>query len=155
DNIAASQRDAAFFFFTSGLIEEGLGRMGFLVANVPEAARVNNVKSPKEKLPSDRMTINYLPLRSCKGNIAFASGLGMVVRFHSPPMTRSLIEDCTVWRTRIGVRIVYSDNIHLRNLRLIGDGKDAQVGVSQASEAIGGTVYEKLHVEGWAMGIQV
>jgi hypothetical protein len=155
DNIAASQRDAAFFFFTSGLIEEGLGRMGFLVANVPEAARANNVKSPKEKLPSDQMTINFLPLRSCKGNIAFASGQGMVVRFHSPPVTRSLIEDCTVWRTRVGIRIVYSDNMHLRNLRLIGDGKDAQVGVSQASEAIGGTVYEKLHVEGWATGIQV
>jgi hypothetical protein len=155
DNIVAGQRDAAYFFFTSGLIEEGLGRRGFLIANVPEALRANNVKSPKEKQPPDRMTLNFLPLRSCKGNIAFASGLGMVVRFHSPPATKTLIDACTIWRTRIGVRILYSDNIHLRNLRLIGDGKYAQVGVSQGSEAIGGTTYENLHVVGWATGIGV
>jgi hypothetical protein len=126
DNVAAGHRDAAYFFFTSGLIEEGLGRRGFLVANVPEKLRANNVKSPKEKLPADRMTLNYLPLLSCKGNSAFASGLGMVIRFHSPPVTKSVVEDCTIWRTGIGVRILYSDNVHLKNLRLIGDGKNAQ-----------------------------
>jgi hypothetical protein len=155
DNIAAGQRDAAFFFFTSGLIEEGLGRMGFLAANLPDPLRANNVKSPKEQQPPGRMTLNYLPLLSCKGNIAFASGIGILVRFHTPPVTKSLIDQCTVWRTRTGVRILYSDNIHLRNLRLIGDGKDAQVGVSQGSEAIGGTIYENLHVEGWPTGIAV
>jgi hypothetical protein len=155
DNVAAGQRDAAFFFFTSGLIEEGLGRMGFLAANLPEELRANNVKSPKENLPPGRMTLNYLPLLSCKGNTAFASGTGILVRFHSPPVTESVIEDCTVWGTRIGVRILYSDNIRLRNLRLIGNGKDAQVGVSQGSEAIGGTVYDNLHVEGWGAGIAV
>lgn len=155
DNIAAGQRDAAFFFFTSGLIEEGLGRMGFAVANAPEHDRVNNLKSPKENQPPGRMTLNYLPLRSCKGNIAFASGIGILIRFHNPPVTKSVVEECTVWNTRIGVRILYSDNILLRNLRLIGDGKNAQVGVSQGSEAIGGTVYDNLHVEGWNTGIGV
>jgi hypothetical protein len=155
DNVAAGQRDAAYFFFTSGLVEEGLGRRGFLVANAPERLRVNNVKSPKEKQPADRMTLNFLPLLSCKGNTAFASGVGMVIRFHSPPVTRSVVEDCTIWRTAIGMRILYSDNIHLRNLRVIGDGKLAQVGVSQGSEAIGGTLYENLHVEGWATGLAV
>jgi hypothetical protein len=155
DNIAAGQRDAGFFFFTSGLIEEGLGRMGFLAANLPEPLRANNIKSPKEKQPPGRMTINFLPLRSCKGNIAFASGLGILVRFHSPPATRSLIDNCTIWGTRTGIRILYSDNIHLRNLRLIGEGKAAQVGIAQGSEAIGGTIYENLHVEGWPIGIAV
>jgi hypothetical protein len=155
DNVAAGHRDAAYFFFTSGLIEEGLGRRGFLVDNVPEKLRANNVKSPKEKQPADRMTLNFLPLLSCKGNTAFASGLGMVIRFHSPPVTSSVVEDCTVWRTGTGIRILYSDNIHLKNLRLIGEGKLAQAGVSQASEAIGGTVYENLHVEGWATGLAV
>src|SRR5262249_57969814 len=155
DNVAAGHRDAAFFFFTSGLIEEGLGRRGFLVGNVPERLRANNVKSPKEKQPADRMTLNFLPLLSCKGNTAFASGLGMIIRFHSPPVTKSVVEDCTIWRTGIGIRILYSDNIHLKDLWLIGDGKNAQVGISQASEAIGGTVYENLHVEGWATGLAV
>jgi hypothetical protein len=156
DNIAAGHRDAAFFFFTSGPIEEGLGRMGFLASNLPERLQVNNVKSPKENLPRGRMTLNYLPLASCKGNTAFASGIGIVVRFHSPPVTRSIIENCTIWRTRTGVRMLYSDNIHLRNLRLIGgDSKSAQTGVYQGSEAIGGTVYENLHIEGFATGISV
>jgi hypothetical protein len=153
--VAAGRRGAAYFFFTSGLIEEGLGRMGFLLDNVPEKLRANNVKSPKEKQPADRMTLSFLPLLSCRGNTAFASGLGMVIRFHSPPVTRSLVEDCTVWRTGIGIRILYSDNIHLKNLRLIGGGKNAQAGISQASEAIGGTVYENLQVEGWATGLEV
>jgi hypothetical protein len=155
DNVAAGQRDAGFFFFTSGLIEEGLGRRGFLVANLPEKLRANNVKSPKEKQPADRMTLNYLPLLSCKGNTAFASGLGMVIRFHTPPVSESVVEDCTVWCTRIGIRVLYSDKIRLKNCRLIGGGKDAQAGVSQGSEAIGGTVYDNLHVEGWATGLMV
>jgi hypothetical protein len=155
DNIACGQREAGFFFFSSGLIEEGLGRMGFPLANVPEALRVNNIKSPKENQPPDRMTLNYLPLRSFKGNTAFASRVGIIVRFHSPPKTESLIEDCTVWRTGTGVRILYSDNIRLRNLRLIGGDKNSAMGVSQGSEAIGGAVYENLHVEGWQTGISV
>jgi hypothetical protein len=155
DNIAAGHRDAAYFFFTSGLIEEGLGRRGFLLANVPAKWRANNIKSPKEKQPQGRMTLNYLPLFSCKGNTAFSSGLGIAIHFHTPPATWSVVEDCTVWRTRIGVRISYSDNVHLKNLRLIGSGKEAQAGVSQASEAIGRTVYENLHVEGWAVGLSV
>jgi hypothetical protein len=155
DNIAAGHRDAAFFFFTSGLIEEGLGRRGFLVGNLPAKFQVNNVKSPKEKQPADRMTLNYLPLLSCKGNTAFASGLGMVIRFHTPPVVESIVEDCTIWRTRIGIRILYSDNIRLKNCRLVGGGKNAQAGVSQGSEAIGGTVYENLRVEAWATGLEV
>jgi hypothetical protein len=155
DNIAAGHRDAAYFFFTSGLVEEGLGRRGFLVANVPARLRGNNVPSPKDKQPPDRMTVNHLPLLSCKGNTAFASALGMVIRFHTPPVTKSVVEDCTIWRTGTGARIVYSDNVHLRSLRLIGDGKGAQTGISQASEGIGGTVYENLHVEGWATGLAI
>jgi hypothetical protein len=155
DNIACGHRDAAFFFFTSGLIEEGMGRMGFLAANVPEAMRANNVKSPKENLPPGRMTLNFLPLFSCKGNVAFASGLGILIRFHNPPATRSVVENCTVWGTRTGVRILYSDNIHLKNLRLIGSGKNAAEAIQQGSEAIGGTIYENLHVTGWSTGITV
>jgi hypothetical protein len=155
DNLAAGQREAGFFFFSSGLIEEGLGRMGFPLANVPEPLRVNHVKSPKENQPPDRMTINYLPLRSFKGNTAFACRTGILVRFHTPPKTESIIEDCKVWSSGTGVRILYSDNIRLRNLRLIGGGKNASAGVSQGSEAIGGTVYENLHVEGWQTGISV
>src|ERR1051326_5981990 len=155
DNIACGQRDAAFFFFTSGLVEDGLGRRGFLVSNLPERLRGNNIKSPKEKQPDNRMTLNYVPLLSCKGNIAFASGIGIIIRFHSPPVTRSVVEDCTIWRTGTGIRIVYSDHIHLRNLRLIGDAKNASTGVSQASEAIGGTIYENLHIEGWSTGLAV
>src|SRR5262249_18426051 len=104
---------------------------------------------------ADRMTLNYLPLLSCKGNIAFSSGIGIIIRFHSPPVTESVVEECTVWRTNTGIRILYSDNVRLRNCRLIGDIKNASAGVSQGSEAIGGTVYENLHVEGWATGIAV
>jgi hypothetical protein len=155
DNIATGHRDAGYFFFSSGLIEEGLGRMGFSLANVPEAMRVNNVPSPKEKQPKDRMTINYLPLRSFKGNIAFACQTGISIRFHTPPKTETVIEDCTVWRASTGVRIRYSDNIRLRKLRLIGGDKNAAMGVSQGSEAIGGTVYENLHIEGFQTGISV
>src|SRR5262249_56600623 len=64
DNVAAGQRDAAYFFFTSGLIEEGLGRRGFLVGNLPERVRAHNVKSPQEKQPADPVNLHYLPLRS-------------------------------------------------------------------------------------------
>jgi hypothetical protein len=101
------------------------------------------------------MTLNYLPLRSFKGNTAFACRTGILVRFHTPPKVESVIEECTVWRSGTGVRILYSDNIRLRNLRLIGDDKNASAGVSQGSEAIGGAVYENLRVEGWQTGILV
>jgi hypothetical protein len=155
DNVAAGHRDAAYFFFTSGLVEDGLGRRGFPTAHLPERLRANNIPSPKDRQPPDRMTVNYLPILSCKGNTAFASGQGMVIRFHTPPVSGSVVDDCTIWNTSTGVRILYSDNIRLRNLRLFGSGKSAQVGVYQGSEAIGGTVYENLRVEGWATGLAV
>jgi hypothetical protein len=79
----------------------------------------------------------------------------MIIRFHEPPVVETVVEDCTVWRTGTGVRILYSDNIRLRNLRLIGDAKIANKGVDQGSEAIGGAVYENLDVEGWATGLAV
>jgi hypothetical protein len=155
NNVAAGQRDAAFFFFTSGLVEDGLGRRGFPTARLADRFRANNIPSPKDRQPPDRMTVNYLPILVCKGNTAFASGAGMVVRFHTPPVSESVVDDCTIWNTGTGVRILYSDNIRLRNLRLFGSGKSAQVGVYQGSEAIGGTVYENLRVEGWATGLAV
>ena len=157
NNIASGSGHAGFFYFTRGLVQDGLGRMQFSAANLQDAPWAQGHSS---------VSVNDVPILSFKGNTAFASRIGYAVRYqlvgagkfggpHNPG--RSVLEDGLVWNTHYGVRIQYSERITLRNLKLIGNphGKYSICGVLDANEGIRGLVYENLHVEGWNTGINV
>jgi hypothetical protein len=157
NNVASSCGHAGFFYFTRGLVQSGLGRMAFSTANLQDASWAKGQKF---------VSVGEVPIRSFKGNVAYAAHIGYAVRFqhtgsskfggpHNPG--RSVLEDGLVWNTRYGVRIEYSERLTLRNLRLIGNthGKGSIAGVMGANEGLEGMRYENLYVEGWEKGINV
>jgi hypothetical protein len=157
NNIACGCGHAGFFYFTRGLVQDGLGRTQFLAANLEDASWARGYSM---------VNVGDVPIRSFKQNTAFASHIGFAMRFHlvgsakfGGPANpgRSILQDGLVWNTNYGVRIQYSERVTLRNLRLIGDllRKNAICGVLDANEGIQGLRYENLHVEGWNTGINV
>jgi hypothetical protein len=156
DNIAAGSTFAAFFYFTRGLVQGDLGgRMMFAAANLQDASWAKGYQF---------VNVGDVPIRSFKGNVAFASHMGYAIRYQLVGNTkfggprnpgRSVLEDGVVWNTNYGVRIQYSERITLRNLRLFGNVKSSVIGVYGANEGLVGIRYENLHVEGWETGINV
>jgi len=156
-NIACGQAQTGFIFFTSGLEQEGLGKTKFLAANLQDKTWTGGKKA---------VEVGQVPVRSFKGNIAFASHTGFIPRFHlSGPKDggprcpgASVFEDSVVWNTRIGVHIRYSSHITLRNLRLIsssGEKRRGYAGVLGQIEEVNRIRCENLHVEGWRSGVDV
>jgi hypothetical protein len=159
DNIAAGQRSTGFIYFTLGLIEDGLGRRAFPVANLPDkslAAGLRAADSKNRPAGKDAVSVQMVPIRSFKGNIAFASETGVIVRFHLGERcpTRSVLEGGAVWNTRTGVEILYTANVTLRGLRLVGNFREkTSTAVRGGLEGLAGIRYEDLRVEGWEFGI--
>jgi hypothetical protein len=157
ENIAAGHHEAAYSLFTLGLVQPGLGRMRFPVANLTDPSWARGTRT---------VEIGEVPLRSFKGNIAFASDFGIVMRFHlSGPKyggakcpERSVLEGGAVWNTRVGIHILYTHKMTLRNIRLVGSfghGKERDCAYQGVIEGVQDFRYENLRVEGWDTGINV
>jgi hypothetical protein len=157
NNIAAGQASAGFIYFTRGLEQEGLGKTRFLVANLEDASWARGQKT---------VEVGQVPIRSFKGNIAFASNIGIIPRFHLGGAKdggahypgASVLQESIVWNTRIGVHVRYTHQLTLRNLRLIGNRAEkgrSQVGVLGQIEAVNDIRCENLRVDGWRVGVDV
>jgi hypothetical protein len=156
-NIAAGQASAGFIYFTSGLEQEGLGRTRFLAANLSDASWAQGKKT---------VEVGQVPVRSFKGNVAFASPTGIITRHHLSGLKDggprysgvSVLEDSVVWNTAVGVHVRYSMHITLRRLRLIGSSAEKErssVGVLGQIEEVNRIRCEDLRVEGWRAGVDV
>lgn len=157
NNIAAGQALAGFIFFTRGLEQAGLGKMRFAAANLED---------PSWAKGRTGVEVGQVPVRSFKGNVAFGSHTGIIVRFHLSGLKdggprypgTSVLEESVVWNTQIGVHVRYSAQITLRNLRLVGnpDPKErSQVAVLGQIEEINNIRCENLRVQGWRSGVDV
>jgi hypothetical protein len=156
DNVAAGHRSAGFIYFTSGLTQEGLGVTKFKSANLEDASWTRGQES---------VDVGEVPIRSFRRNVAFASDVGIIVRFHlggsknGGPVNpaSSVVEESTVWNARQGVSLRYSSKVTLRRLTLIGNPaeKYSQVGAMGQLEGMRALRFEDLRVEGWPIGIDV
>lgn len=157
DNIAAGQAQSGFIYFTSGLIQAGLGKMRFATANLQD---------PSWAGEKGTVEVGQVPIRSFKRNVCFASHTGILPRHHLSGLKdggpacphRSIIEDSVVWNTLIGVHVRYSANVTLRNLRLVGNTSAknrGRVGVLGQIEEIRDIHCENLDVQGWQAGVDV
>lgn len=110
--------------------------------------------------------VGQVPVRSFRGNEAFACRTGILPRHHLSGLKdggprcpgTSVFADSTVWNSQIGVHVRYCANVTLRNLRLVGDRgeKDrGRVGVLGQIEEINNIRCENLQVEGWRTGVDV
>lgn len=148
NNVAAGQRNTGFVFFTEGLLEEGLGSRRFPTTNLPDRSWGRGQAT---------VEVGHVPIRLFRNNTVFASGMGIMTRFHLIGVKhpgRSVLEGGVIWNTRIGIRPLYSHRITLRNMRLINRGYIFD-GISGAPEETGEMIYENLHVEGWGIGLAV
>jgi hypothetical protein len=160
DNIAAGH-NTGFIFFTQGLEEEGLGRRAFKIANLPDRSLVPSMKAVETKYrpkDNDCVSVQQVPVRSFKNNIVFASDVGIIVRFHLSPRHQghSVLEGGAIWNTTVGVEILYTANVTLRNIRLVGNAREKTLNaIRGGNEGLGGLRYENLRVEGWPYGLIV
>lgn len=162
DNVATGQHTSGFIFFTSGLIEKGLGTARFAVANLwhPEWAKTIdhvNHKDPDHINDPASVPVIAVPIKSFKRNTAYGCGIGFKSRFLSPQAQRSAFEDGLVWNCDMGVHVRYTTNFDLRNLRLIADprAKGSFAAVRGTLEGEQDIRYENLDVEGWDTGIAI
>jgi hypothetical protein len=156
DNVAAGHRSAGFIYFTQGLTQEGLGVTRFKTSNLKDASWARG---------EEWVEVGEVPVRSFKNNVAFASDVGIIVRFHLGGSKKggpanpgaSVLEDSVVWNARQGVSLRYSSKVTLRNLKLIGDPAEklTQVGAMGQLEGMRALRFENLHVEGWPVGLDV
>lgn len=157
NNIASGQRETGFIFFTRGLLQSGLGRMRFASSNLEDRSWT------KGRLDVE---VGQVPIRSFRGNEAFACRTGFIPRHHltgqKEPGPRcpevSMLTDSTVWNSEIGVHVRYSSNVVLQNLRLVGNRGEkerARVAVSGQIEEVNNIVCRNLKIEGWRTGIDI
>jgi hypothetical protein len=160
-NVAAGQASSGFIYFTEGLDQEGLGRTRFPIANLWEASWAATMdrldhKDPNRINDPESVPVISVPIRSFRNNIAFACRTGFTTRFLSPRPARSALRDSTAWNCLYGVRVRYTTNLDLINLRLFSaPGEKPFAGIFGTLEGEQDIHYVNLRVEGWPVGIHV
>lgn len=144
DNVASGQRDAAFVYWSDGLVQGGV------TTSFPASSLVN----PSLAGSASSVAIQDVPILQFSRNVAFASRDGFNAWFHNNfqgKVGRSVIEDSTFWNnSRAGVQLLYTRSVTLRNVRIVGIG-DVGVKGNGTPENMG---YENLYIEGYGIGLQ-
>lgn len=125
DNVAAGAADHGYMVWARGLVEADLG-------NVQAVVPTANLVNPAWAMGKDFLDVQYVPLRSFAGNVAYACGEGMqtiyllyqILQAEGGPghTGRSVIDKLTVWGVKaIGVDIPYTEQLTLQNSTILGD----------------------------------
>ncbi|MFO0789890.1 MAG: G8 domain-containing protein [Pirellulales bacterium] len=145
NNISAGNQGAAFIYYTRGLKTNGVEAQ-FQSANLVDPSIAHGAAT---------IAVGSVPVREFSGNIGYASGSGITIRYHLQ-MTegeQSIIENSDFWNNTNGAYMPYTENTVLRNLRIISKLSP------QPSVGIGGNIatqnnsYENLTVSGYFIGI--
>ncbi len=149
DNVASGQAGHGFIFFTTALVQDGLGTTVFPAENLPDPSIANG---------NPTVQVGVVPIAEFTGNVAYASQLGAATRFHqlaSEHSTPSVIEDLTLWNNTDGLSLTYTNQTIVRNVTVIGDTDNPRnVGVL-ANHVTRNITYQGLHVEGYTIGVQL
>ena len=147
-NISAGNQGHAFAFYTRGLYEGGPQ------ARFPSA----NLVSPSIANGAPSISVGLVPMRAFKGNVGYASAIGLMVRYHLEDSThgvRSQFESSIFWNNHVGVALHYAQNSVLRNLMVISSQNPRPaVGIEQ-NLLTGNIEYDHLTVIGYATGIDM
>ncbi|MCA9259239.1 MAG: hypothetical protein KDA61_08570, partial [Planctomycetales bacterium] len=107
DNIVSGSRSSAYAYFTASS------------KNMFDAV---NLDDPSIAEGRDVVPVQTVPLRSFSGNLAYGVDQGMELWFHQMHFAggETYIDDFTVWNSRHGIRMFYSDHVTIRNSTLMG-----------------------------------
>lgn len=145
DNIAASNADAAFIFFTASSKAE---------------FDAENLDDPSLAGGRDSLPVGTVPLKRVDGNIAFASGTGLETWFHLTHMPdgQSYIDNTTTWNTGgRGFFNPYTGRTTIRNALVLGkvNGGGVWGTAFDRNNVTNNMTYENVRAEGWEVGIDV
>ncbi len=145
DNIAASNAEAAFIFFTASSKAE------FDAANLDDPSLAGG---------RDSLPVGTVPLKRVDGNIAFASGSGLETWFHLTHMPdgQSYIDNTTTWNTGgQGFFNPYTGRTTIRNALVLGkvNGGGVWGTAFDRNNVTNNMTYENVRAEGWEVGIDV
>ena len=139
-----------------------------------------------ENLPDPTLILNhtsiptlYVPLHSVSNNQAYGARKGFEVYHHGDGelsanqndrfgiedgnldvnpfnLPDSAIDGVTVWNSRTGIKLSYTENIRIRNVRLVNDfGQQGDIGLDAGTNLYNGGnhTYENLNIEGFSTGL--
>ena len=141
DNITAGNRDAAFVFFTASQVASF------------DASNLDDIN-----LAGGRSTVSVgnIPLKTVRGNTAFASKNGLETWFHLTHMNdgQSYIEDFTSWNTRgQGMFTPYTGRTTISDSTLIGNkNRPSGTGINR-NNVTNNMTYQNLRIDGFNIGI--
>ncbi len=125
NNVAAGAADHGYMVWARGLVEADLG-------NVQAVVPTANLVNPAWADGKDYLHVQYVPLRSFTGNLAYGCGEGMQTIYllyqilaaeGGPGHTgRSVIDKLTIWGVKaIGLDIPYTEQLTIQNSAILGD----------------------------------
>jgi hypothetical protein len=99
---------------------------------------------------------DQVPVRQFTNNIGYASHIGLTIRYQLQNATAgqiSLFENSSFWNNNLGIDLPYSQNLYLRNLKVIsGQATKPDVGIG-ANNSTKNITYDNLTVSGYNRGI--
>jgi Ca2+-binding RTX toxin-like protein len=141
-NISAGNQGNAFVYYTLGLFN----------AQFPTA----NLVDPSIAGGAPTIANDLVPVRQFTNNVGYASQTGLTVRYHLQNATAgqtSLFENSLFWNDNLGIDLPYSQNLTLRNLKVInGQVTKPDVGVG-ANNSTKNITYDNLTISGYNRGI--
>lgn len=150
DNVSAGSDGNAFIFYSRGLKENGVDKAHFLTANLPD---------PSIAQGADTLLADFVPVRDFHGNIGYAASVGLTVEYNlldATHLTQSVFQDSTFWNNETGVDLLYSQQIILRDLKIIHDTNESRGEIGVGNNGVtNNVIYDNLTVDGYFVGIDV
>lgn len=163
DNVVSGASGHAYVIWPEGLVEEDGNMTRVPPSMVPNGALWGN---------TPLMDIWWIPMSSFARNQAYGSTIGLEIyylhatfldRFDAPvpepylDTLNSTFEDLTLWgmHTR-GIGFHYAENLTLRNIRLVGDGRPGVPGIdADHFHMLDDYVFEDIEVRNFDVGVEV
>lgn len=165
DNAASGMNGNGFILYTRGLIEADQqdDSLGF---DRETRFLASNLEFPEVALDATTAEVWQVGVRHFKNNEAYGSNTAITFEYvnsplltvqkdneRSPGSVRSIIENPTVWNSRIGIDSPHMFNTDINNAIVIGRvTKPTGYGIRSHLGAAGVT-YRNAHVEGWVYGL--
>ncbi|MCC6493266.1 MAG: right-handed parallel beta-helix repeat-containing protein [Pirellulales bacterium] len=99
------------------------GAFAYMTASSMALFESVNLVDPSIAVGHEAIPVGVPPLRSFRGNTAYASNIGLEIWFHRTNLNdgNTVIEDFTSWNTEMfGIQIQYAGHITIRNSTLVG-----------------------------------
>ena len=148
DNVSAGADGNGFVYYTLGLIEKGVTRV----------FDATNLYDPTLGNADGTIGVNHVPIAQFTGNVAYASKVGLTVRYHlrdAAHTVGSVLQDSTFWNNTTGIDLPYSHNTTLRNMKVLHELSNLPENGVVGNDVTRDINYENLTVSGYNRGITV